>query len=908
MLKRLWAWVRGLASRRWFQVYAALLVLSHLVIAIWNPKPWSGGWIADPTERIGVTVPAMSDAGPVGAREMTLSALRWTPSNAEPSKLPVILLHGSPASGALDFKNLGKRLAEAGYTAIAFDRPGWGKSERYPPSFSVLANARAALAAMDALKIERAHVVGWSYSGAVVVHMADLAPDRLASITLLAGMGIQKAEGSGDYYFEHIKYAIGYFGAVMLPEVVPHFGLLGERDARHAFIRDFMDTDQRPIEGLMRRVRVPTLVLHGRNDFLVPAWGAEEHHKLIGPSQLVMLDSSHFFGFGPPVAKRESFEAGAGALLVFLAQTNPLGATIARSRADFKPDPETDGAAKIGRFSITHDTHWAIVILAIIVLTMVNEDLCVILVSLLIVRGHIDIGVGLLGCFIAIALGDIGLWAIGRFVGRRIVHWPFVNRWLNEDSLDKWGRVFDKHTGKAVLMSRCMPGLRLPTYLAAGILCKKTGQFFMWVALAVFLWTPFLFLLTAIVGQRVLGFFEKVFHGPWAIVAAILVIVAIIRFVTYEAAPMGRERLKADIQKLVSAEFWPAWLFYLPLVPYVLWLGYKHRSLTVWTCANPAIPMGGGVVGESKAEILRLLEPGARGSVADTELIAEAPAAQRAELVKRLVRVDPRFAGYPVILKPDHGFRGHGLKLAKNDHDVEEYFKDMTRAALLQRYIAMPNEVGVLWSRVPTPGKPVHEWPGEIVSITRKTFPVIAGDGVSTLEQLIWKHPRYRLQAKTFLKRHGGKTDLVLGTGETMRLAISGNHCQGTMFHDGADLITPELTAAVGRVLHAVRAKDGTEGFDFGRFDLRYESDERLRRGEGFGIVELNGTMSESTNMYDPAKNLMWKYRVLFGVWRRLFELGHARRLAGGKPMSIADIRAAIREHYHGRPGSPVAD
>ncbi len=39
-------------------------------------------------------------------------------------------------------------------------------------------------------------------------------------------------------------------------------------------------------------------------------------------------------------------------------------------------------------------------------------------------------------------------------------------------------------------------------------------------------------------------------------------------------------------------------------------------------------------------------------------------------------------------------------------------------------------------------------------------------------------------------------------------------------------------------------------GLDFGRFDLRYASDEDLKAGRGFKIIELNGTMSESTNLY----------------------------------------------------------
>jgi hypothetical protein len=42
------------------------------------------------------------------------------------------------------------------------------------------------------------------------------------------------------------------------------------------------------------------------------------------------------------------------------------------------------------------------------------------------------------------------------------------------------------------------------------------------------------------------------------------------------------------------------------------------------------------------------------------------------------------------------------------------------------------------------------------------------------------------------------------------------------------------------------------QGFYFGRFDVRFNSEDELRKGEGFRIVEANGVTSESTNLYDP--------------------------------------------------------
>src|SRR5690606_27368007 len=233
----------------------------------------------------------------------------------------------------------------------------------------------------------------------------------------------------------------------------------------------------------------------------------------------------------------------------------------------------------------------------------------------------------------------------------------------------------------------------------------------------------------------------------------------------------------------------------------------------------------------------------ADGRIVATEFIeAGKPPAERADEVERHARERADLGGYPLVLKPNEAQRGHGFKVIRNREEALRYFESMTRDALLQEYHPGPHEIGVLWKREP------GEERGRVFSVTRKVFPVITGDGRRTLERLIWAHPRYRMQADLFLKRHDAERDRVLAEGETLRLAVAGNHCQGTMFLDGSDLITPEFERAVDEVASGFEGA----GLDFGRFDLRYTSDEELRAGRGFKIIELNGTMSESTNLYDP--------------------------------------------------------
>lgn len=65
--------------------------------------------------------------------------------------------------------------------------------------------------------------------------------------------------------------------------------------------------------------------------------------------------------------------------------------------------------------------------------------------------------------------------------------------------------------------------------------------------------------------------------------------------------------LRGHLGRIVNWEFWPVQVLYTPVVVYILFLGLKHRGLTAFTAANPAIPAGGFVC-ESKTGIFELIE------------------------------------------------------------------------------------------------------------------------------------------------------------------------------------------------------------------------------------------------------------------------------------------------------------
>jgi len=345
----------------------------------------------------------------------------------------------------------------------------------------------------------------------------------------------------------------------------------------------------------------------------------------------------------------------------------------------------------------------------------------------------------------------------------------------------------------------------------------------------------------------------------------------------YLTTSIGRARLRVRISKLWRWEFWPLWVFYPPVLLYIGYPALRHGGLRTITAVNPAMPAS-GFIDESKSDILRRLP---ERWVVPFALVHSA---------KELRDVmQQRGWSYPLILKPDAGQRGYGLRKINHDTQLDEYFEAHPDHVLAQTYHPGPGEAGVFYVREP------DEEVGRIFSLTDKQFPVLVGDGEHTVEQLIYRHPRYRMQWRLFLKRHGDRRDDVLPDGRRMTLAASGNHCQGTKFLDGSAMISPALIARFDQIAKQY------EGFHFGRFDVRYTDREAFMAGEGFAIVELNGLTSEATHIYDPKLSLCSAYRTLFEQWRLAFRIGAANRRRGAQTTSLRELWRMIRHHYKNR-------
>lgn len=512
------------------------------------------------------------------------------------------------------------------------------------------------------------------------------------------------------------------------------------------------------------------------------------------------------------------------------------------------------------------------------VCTFVLEDPTTIGSGLLVSDGRMSYWAALIGLVCGISLGDIGLYMLGRLAEPKVRSWGFIDN----ERMNAIGAWFDSNVVGAVLASRFLPGMRLPTYTAAGILRVSPVKFMLTAVGSSVVWTIILLNLTIWLGEAVL---DKVGAWKWPVGLGIVAMVVVVQWRAMRTARRKAEGVKEEGAERVFSHFelWNPYVFYFPVVLWYTLLTIRYRTPMLPTIANPDI-YSSGLIMESKSEILSLVDRSHASWVAHWTTFVN-PEDEVRRLPGALDAMTLAGIELPIVAKPDVGQRGDGVRPIRSETELAVYLRNFPpgETVILQDLAPFDEEAGVLYVRMP------EECYGTIISVTLKEFPAVTGDGERTLRELIEADRRARRIRSIYFERFEDQLDRVVPDGERVQLVFAGNHCQGAVFRNGAHLGTDALTRRLDDIVSSMGE------FYFGRFDIRFRDQESLGDGEHFAIIEINGASAEATHIWDPRTRLAEAYAALFEQFSLLFAIGLANRKRGFKPMSpwtfLRDVR-----------------
>ena len=550
--------------------------------------------------------------------------------------------------------------------------------------------------------------------------------------------------------------------------------------------------------------------------------------------------------------------------------------------------------------------------LVIFLMTFAHEDAAILAAAFSTVEHQLPVWMAYVSVYLGIVVGDLLIYGLG--------HLAQKNAWLRSRIIGpKVERIklwLENHLVRVLVLCRITPGLLFPTFVACGWFRIPFARFATVSILAGAVYSSIVLTIVILFGDLVLNHLG---FWAWGVMALLIVAFAVrnsfkSRWSKTTEKAMGdlppsflsvfkkympdlRHRFHGmpsldDLKKRVGqAERIPNAILYIPVGLYYIYLGLRYRSLTLPSASNPKIETG-GFMGESKANVMEMVGDDQQSWIAEFVSMERNGVGGEKDLETALALMKGKNLEFPVVAKPDIGWNGYGVRLVEDTSHLLKYISEFPHdeKIILQRPVPYDGEAGVFYVRIP--GEPK----GKIYSVTLRYFPYVTGDGKSTLRELIQNDQRTKLRADYYL---GGKSehvgfgiedlDQVPQTGELIRLSFIGSLRVGGLYRDASHLITPELSDRFDKIAQSMPE------FYFGRFDIRFESVEKMMKGEGFNIIEINGAGAEAIQAWDPDVTLFKLYREFFKAYRLLFKIGNLNRARGFKPMTFGAFIKAIR-------------
>ncbi len=222
---------------------------------------------------------------------------------------PLLFLHAAGGAGTWpEFLGL---LADSGFDVIAPDHPGFGKTDDFPEVEAIDDLVYHYLDVLDALGLDRAHVVGASFGGWIAAELAVAAPHRVGSLVLLSAAGLRLPDHPvADVFLMPPAELVATLFHNPPPAPPPDPDAAPDIDAVLAAYRDatalarfswvpYLSNPK--LERRLHRISAPALVVAPSDDRLIPVAHARRYAALIpGARYDEIADCGHAMYFERP--------------------------------------------------------------------------------------------------------------------------------------------------------------------------------------------------------------------------------------------------------------------------------------------------------------------------------------------------------------------------------------------------------------------------------------------------------------------------------------------------------------------------------------------------------------------------------------------------------------------------------
>ncbi|HLI51131.1 MAG TPA: alpha/beta hydrolase [Thermomicrobiaceae bacterium] len=194
---------------------------------------------------------------------------------------PVVLVCGL-GGGSESYTQIIEPLAKS-HRVLAFDNRGAGRSDkpRTPNSIELMASDTAGL--MEAAGFDRASILGISMGGRIALALALARPEMVEKLVLVS----TSARSGGGNWWMRILGLVPTLPILGGKYRQPHYAQVRQREASRSF-----DCSDR-----LSEIHCPVVIMHGRQDRVIPFQLAQELHAGIAGSTMIPFDGGHMFMF-----------------------------------------------------------------------------------------------------------------------------------------------------------------------------------------------------------------------------------------------------------------------------------------------------------------------------------------------------------------------------------------------------------------------------------------------------------------------------------------------------------------------------------------------------------------------------------------------------------------------------------